>query len=54
VIHGEADGLIPAVYADAFAKAIPDARVEHIPGAGHLPMIEAEDAFLKAVEGFLD
>lgn len=53
VIHGASDGLIPPVYADEFARLIPNAHTFTIEGAGHLPMIEREDAFMQAVEHFL-
>ena len=52
-MHGESDGLIPAAYADEFARLIPTARVVRIARAGHLPMIEREDEFLERVETFL-
>jgi len=53
IVHGEADGLIPTGYADAFARSISEARVAIIRNAGHLPMVEAEDQFLAAVDQFL-
>ncbi|MGE0572456.1 MAG: alpha/beta fold hydrolase [Dehalococcoidia bacterium] len=53
VVHGEQDGLVPVAYADEFARLIPGAKVARIAGAGHLPMVECEDAFVEAVEGFL-
>lgn len=53
VIHGAQDGLVPPVYAQAFADAIPGARVQLIDKAGHLPMIEQETAFLSAANDFL-
>ena len=53
VVHGERDGLVPPAYAEEFASLIPDARVEMIPGAGHYPMLDEEDAFVAAVEAFL-
>ncbi len=53
VIHGEGDGLVPPAYADEFARLIPDARVTRIAGAGHLPMVEQEEAFVRAVAEFL-
>jgi pimeloyl-ACP methyl ester carboxylesterase len=53
IIHGAADGLIPAVYAEAFAHLIPKARVAVIRNAGHLPMLEAEDEFVLTVNDFL-
>jgi pimeloyl-ACP methyl ester carboxylesterase len=54
VIHGEADGLIPPSYEAAWAAALPHARTAVIAGAGHLPMVEAEDAFFDLVEDFLE
>jgi pimeloyl-ACP methyl ester carboxylesterase len=53
IVHGEADGLIPVAYAQAFAAAIPNARVATIRNAGHLPMIEAEEEFIATVNDFL-
>jgi pimeloyl-ACP methyl ester carboxylesterase len=53
VIHGARDGLVPPAYAEEFARLTPDARVVTIDGAGHLPMVEREDAFIEAVETFL-
>jgi len=53
VIHGESDGLVPLAYGEEFARLIPHARFVPIAGAGHLPMIEREDAFLSAVGAFL-
>jgi pimeloyl-ACP methyl ester carboxylesterase len=53
VVNGEKDGLITPAYANELASLIPNAKVEIIPGAGHYPMIENEDAFTAAVEGFL-
>jgi pimeloyl-ACP methyl ester carboxylesterase len=54
VIHGEADGLTPPSYAAAWAAALPHARTAVIADAGHLPMVEAEDAFIALVEDFLE
>jgi pimeloyl-ACP methyl ester carboxylesterase len=53
IVHGEADGLIPIAYADAFARLIENSRVARIRNAGHLPMIEAEGDFISAVDDFL-
>lgn len=54
VVHGEADGLVPVAYGQELARRIPDASLVTVPGAGHLPMLEAEDAFLSTVMAFLD
>jgi pimeloyl-ACP methyl ester carboxylesterase len=53
VVRGASDGLFPAPYLDAWTAAIERARGLTIEGAGHLPMVEAEDAFVSAVEAFL-
>jgi pimeloyl-ACP methyl ester carboxylesterase len=42
VIHGDADGLTSARYADTLAGMIAGARVESIPGASHM-LAEAHD-----------
>lgn len=53
VICGEEDALIPAAECRALARAIPGAELVAIPGAGHLPNLEAPLLFSKAVREFL-
>ncbi|OAI40339.1 alpha/beta hydrolase [bacterium SCGC AG-212-C10] len=53
ILQGEADGLVTPPYAREFVRLIPGAQLQTLPGAGHLPMFEAEDAFVSAVEAFL-
>ena len=53
VVWGASDGLIPTAYAEAFHVAIPDSRLVILNGAGHLPMLEQREAFVKAVCEFL-
>lgn len=53
ILWGDSDRIVPPIYAQAFQRAIPGAKVEIIRGAGHLPMDEQEDAFVSAVTGFL-
>jgi pimeloyl-ACP methyl ester carboxylesterase len=53
VIRGASDGLFPAPYLEAWTGAIDGAKGVTLADAGHLPMVEAEDAFIAAVEGFL-
>jgi pimeloyl-ACP methyl ester carboxylesterase len=40
-------------HAHAFAQALPDAREEIVPDAGHYPYLEQPDAFAQLIEGFL-
>lgn len=53
VVHGASDGLLPLPYAEEMVSLISDARLHVIEGACDYPMIEQEDAFVAAVEGFL-
>lgn len=52
LVAGEMDGAMPGTMR-GMARAIPDARFVEIPGAGHIPCLEAPGAFNAAVEGFL-
>ena len=40
VLHGDRDPYIPARFADGYAAALGDARVEHLADAGHWPWID--------------
>ena len=53
IVHGKQDGIVPPVYADEFASRIPNARVELIDGAAHLPQIEQQAKVIELVRGFL-
>lgn len=52
VIYGTADP-IPIESAEAWTKALPNARLLLIEGAGHIPQIEQPEIFFNAVETFL-
>jgi 3-oxoadipate enol-lactonase len=54
VVVGEADGLTPPDQARALAQAIPGARLEIIPGAGHLPPVEQPEATTRSLREFLN
>jgi pimeloyl-ACP methyl ester carboxylesterase len=54
VIWGERDQLVPRGCAEAYAQALPGARLEVIPGAGHRPEIENRDRFIALVSEFLE
>lgn len=53
IVWGAEDRLVSAVYAQEFAERISDARVEIVPGAGHLPQLERTDLVAPLVLGFL-
>ncbi len=53
VLVGEEDVLTPPSEAEAMAAAIPDARLERIPGAGHLANLENPQAVNAALGSFL-
>ncbi len=51
-LAGEQDGDTPQVMRD-MAEMTPDSRYHIVPHCGHLPNIEQEEIFLKAVDGFV-
>lgn len=53
VVWGEADGMVTPAYGREYADAIPGARFEVLPDAGHLPQLETPDALLALLTGFL-
>lgn len=53
VIWGASDQVVDADYGRAYAAAIPDARFELIPNAGHLPYLENAPAVLAALDPFV-
>ncbi|CDR05605.1 alpha/beta fold hydrolase [Streptomyces iranensis] len=53
-VWGEDDTVVPPDYGRAYAAAIPGARFELIPGAGHLPTREAPEVTFAAIDAFLD
>ena len=53
VIHGAQDQLIPPSEAEAMYAAMPNSRLELVPGAGHLVNMEQPASFNAAVRTFL-
>ncbi|MCI4326024.1 MAG: alpha/beta hydrolase [Thermoplasmata archaeon] len=53
VVWGESDRIVDPGYGRAYAAAIPGARFQLIPGAGHVPQLEAPAALCEAVGPFL-
>jgi len=54
VIWGEADRIGDLDYGRAYTAAIPGARFEVLPGAGHLPQLETPEALLALVRNFAE
>jgi pimeloyl-ACP methyl ester carboxylesterase len=52
VMHGEQDALPPDV-ARELTALLPKARLELLPGAGHMPFWEAPELFFSLAESFL-
>lgn len=52
VMAGDNDGAIPAAM-EKMAAAIPDARMERIPDAGHIPNVEQPQIFNRHLKEFL-
>jgi pimeloyl-ACP methyl ester carboxylesterase len=51
LIWGEADRMVPPVYAEAFRRLVPHAGLVRIPGAGHMAPYERPEAVLEAIAG---
>lgn len=52
VVWGQSDRIVLPEYGAKLCRALPDARLEQIPEAGHYPQIERPDAVADAIEGF--
>ena len=53
LVWGERDPLVPPSTSEGWCAALPDARLAIVPGAAHVPMWEAPDAFAALVLDFL-
>jgi 3-oxoadipate enol-lactonase len=54
IIVGEVDQLTPVPTQQALARAIPNARLEIIPGSGHVPPIEQPELWNRLVMEFIE
>lgn len=54
VMYGEHDSVAPREYAEAIAGGIPGARLEVVPGAGHVANADAPGAFNDLLRAFLE
>jgi 3-oxoadipate enol-lactonase len=53
VVHGTEDAVVDPRNANLLADRIPGARVERLPGCGHLPFWEEPDTFASLIREFL-
>jgi pimeloyl-ACP methyl ester carboxylesterase len=49
VVWGDRDPYISPSFADAYARALPDATVEHVPDAGHWPWLDRPELIERIV-----
>ncbi len=54
VVAGEHDAIVPPGEADEMARALPDARLVRLAGAGHLPPLEQPAELARVLLSFLD
>ena len=52
VVHGSWDLPVPLTAGRQIAGLLPNARLEILPGAGHMPMYEAPEALTRLIEDF--
>jgi pimeloyl-ACP methyl ester carboxylesterase len=52
VIHGSLDRLIPVAAARELARRRPDWTLDVLDGVGHVPMMEAPDMFIAALNAW--
>jgi pimeloyl-ACP methyl ester carboxylesterase len=53
VVWGESDRIMDPEYGRAYAQAITGAQFRLLPGAGHVPQIEAPEALAEAIWPFV-
>jgi pimeloyl-ACP methyl ester carboxylesterase len=54
LLWGAEDRIVTPAYGEGWRRAIPGARLETIPQAGHFPHWEQPEAFVERVSAFLD
>lgn len=54
LVWGDGDGITTRAQHEEMARAIPDARLAVIAGAGHLPMVEMPDQVASLIGAFID
>jgi pimeloyl-ACP methyl ester carboxylesterase len=53
-LRGASDGIVSADYLERYARLLPQARIETIAEAGHLPHVERRDETATRILGFLN
>jgi len=53
VLWGDSDRILSEPYGRAYAAAIPGARFETVPKAGHFPHLEQPDEFARRIHAFM-
>jgi pimeloyl-ACP methyl ester carboxylesterase len=53
LLRGESDGVVSQAYLEAYSELLPNARMQTIKAAGHIPQLEQPAAFVDAVLEFL-
>jgi pimeloyl-ACP methyl ester carboxylesterase len=53
IVWGEDDRVAPPVYAEEFAGRLPGARIERLPGCGHVPQLDQPEQVARLVRDFL-
>lgn len=54
ILHGDADGVVPLGISEAAAEIMPNCDLVVLPGVGHAPFFEAEEAYTEKVLNFLN
>jgi len=54
LLWGAADGIVTPRYGEGWRQAIPGARLDVIPNAGHFPHWEQPDEFVRRLAAFVD
>ncbi|MGV7119745.1 alpha/beta fold hydrolase [Sphingopyxis sp. 550A] len=54
LVWGEKDGITSRAHHDEILEAIPGSRLEVVPGAGHLPTVEAPEVVVPLLTDFID
>jgi pimeloyl-ACP methyl ester carboxylesterase len=54
LVWGASDRVFPKDYAFTYQRLIPGSQVVIVPDSGHVPHVEQRQAFVAAIEGFLD